>query len=532
MNLLSEQMQQELVWLEQGNYKYLGCTVVYAEINTTNLETTSKGIIWTPTDINKGKECTYEATLENRYGELIPVTGSFNIIDIVETKQKNYSLVLKDKGTQVISGADLEIQTSVFNREDKKLLMSKVLGCTIFNKKERASLIHCEMPIIHYEQYDFPSLYMIISDKSIYVGITYRKLSDRIYEHCTLTKDKTVKAGKSTFEMIAHEGAEVYCIGMFTDYTIEQIEAMSEDEKATYFHKMEQLETIMITLAQKEFSHLKLVNKKQIIEDDDKLKAKVLELPHDLSFRIDWKCWDELHEVEGLAPYSEELEKVARYVYSLVHEVELSDSLISLYETVGVNVLDLLQIVNNVVKPLRTLGKRKIDYNNPTEMPQGRAKDRFDGYFGYRYNLNPTFKKSKPYYKKLVYGGWDNLSVKEMQEKVQEHLDGLYKKRRLYQAYLNDDEGMFSIYPMNNGEVGEEVIFEQYLEEYHIKPIVVYIKVKKKPSNPIQSHQPTTPELKSVDKLIDWDEEDEEWESRFKEEQARFLKIHNRKLKR
>ena len=121
---------------------------------------------------------------------------------------------------------------------------------------------------------------------------------------------------------------------------------------------------------------------------------------------------------------------------------------------------------------------------------------------------------------------------KEMQEKVQEHLDGLYKKRRLYQAYLNDDEGMFSIYPMNNGEVGEEVIFEQYLEEYHIKPIVVYVKVKKKPSNPIQSHQPTTPELKSVDKLIDWDEEDEEWESRLKKEQARFLKIHTKKLNR
>ena len=79
---------------------------------------------------------------------------------------------------------------------------------------------------------------MIISDKSIYVGITYRKLSDRIYEHCTLTKDKTVKTGKSTFEMIAHEGAEVYCIGTFTDYTIGQIEAMSEDEKNDFKHKM------------------------------------------------------------------------------------------------------------------------------------------------------------------------------------------------------------------------------------------------------------------------------------------------------
>lgn len=292
-------MQQELVWLEQGNYKYLGCTVVYAEINTTNLETTSKGIIWTPTDINKGKECTYKVLLLDKNQKEIKVEGAFTIIDIVETNQKNYSLILKDRDTQVISGADLEIQTSVFNGKDKKLLMSKVLGCTVFNKKERESLIHCEMPIIHYEQFNFPSLYCIKSSKSIYIGITYRYLSDRIYEHCTLTKDTTVKTGKSTFDMIAHEGAEVYCIGMFTDYTIQQIEAMSEDEKNDFNHRMGSVETLMITLANKQFPDLELVNRKQILKDEDrdeenkKIVKHIANLPF-INVEIKWKLLREI----------------------------------------------------------------------------------------------------------------------------------------------------------------------------------------------------------------------------------------------
>lgn len=285
-------MQQQLTWLEEGNYKYLGFKVLEATIDTSTLERSSQGIIWNPASVNKGKMCRYKVTLENKQGDTFTLKHDLIIKDIIETKQKNPSLVLQDTQTNVVAGMDGEIQTSSF-LNNPNTVMSKVLGCTIFNKKERQSLIHCETPTIHYEQYDFPSLYMIISDKSIYVGITYRKLSDRIYEHCTLTKDKTVKTGKSTFEMIAHEGAEVYCIGTFTDYTIGQIEAMSEDEKNDFKHKMESVETLMITLANKQFPDLELVNRKQILnhEDRDEENKKIVKHIANLPFinvEIDW----------------------------------------------------------------------------------------------------------------------------------------------------------------------------------------------------------------------------------------------------
>lgn len=291
-------MQQELVWLEQGNYKYLGYTVVNATIDMSNLETTSKGIIWNPASVNKDKMCRYKVTLENKQGDTFTLEHDLIIKDIIETKQKNPSLVLQDTQTNVVAGMDGEIQTSSF-LNNPSTVMSKVLGCTVYKQKERNSLIHCETPTIHYEQFNFPSLYCIKSSKSIYIGITYRYLSDRIYEHCTLTKDTTVKTGKSTFDMIAHEGAEVYCIGMFTDYTIGQIEAMSEDEKNDFKHKMESVETLMITLANKQFPDLELVNRKQILKDEDrdeenkKIVKHIANLPF-INVEIKWKLLREI----------------------------------------------------------------------------------------------------------------------------------------------------------------------------------------------------------------------------------------------
>lgn len=290
MNLLSEEQKQTLI--EQGNYKYLGCKVLKANIDTSTLERSGQGIIWNPASVNKGKSCRYKVTLENKQGDTFTLEHDLIIKDIIKTKQKNPSLLLQDTQTNVVAGMDLEIQTSCFL--DKPMtVMSKVLGCTIYKQKERESLIHCDLPKIHYEQFNFPSLYCIKSSKSIYIGITYRKLSDRVYEHSTLTKDNTVKSGKSTFEMISNEGAEVYCIGTFKDYTIEQIEAMSEDDKNDFKHRMESVETLMITLANKQFPDLELVNRKQILnhEDRDEENKKIVKHIANLPFinvEIDW----------------------------------------------------------------------------------------------------------------------------------------------------------------------------------------------------------------------------------------------------
>lgn len=340
---LSEQQKQE--YISKGSYNYYGYKVVSATIDTSSLERCSQGIKWNPTTINKGKVCNYTATLQDKQGSTFTIEDSLIIKDIIETKQTNPSLVLQDIPTNVVAGLDLEIQTSSFLNA-QATVMSKVLGCTIYNKKDREKYIHCAIPTIHNYEPIYPTLYMILSDKLIYIGITYRNLYERIYEHCTLTKNKKEKATKSTYDMLAYENTEVYCIGKFTNYTLEEIEAMDDKDRDSYFHKMEQVETVMISIANKEFPHLELVNRKQVITDDKELKAKVLALPTNLSFNIDWECWDSTHKVENFIRYSDELEKVARYVYSLAHNVEISDSLISLYETVGVDARDGLSTLN------------------------------------------------------------------------------------------------------------------------------------------------------------------------------------------
>lgn len=462
--------QDKLELIKNGNYKYYGFKVVSATIDTTSLERCGQGIKWNPATINKGKVCNYTVTLQDKQGATFTIEDSLVIKDIIETKQKNPSLLLQDNHTNVVAGLDLEIQTSSFLNE-QTTVMSKVLGCTIYNKKDREKYIHCAIPTIQNYEPIYPALYMILSDKSVYVGITYRNLYERIYEHCTLTKNKKEKATKSTYDMLAYENTEVYCIGKFTNYTLEEIETMDDKDRDSYFHKMEQLETAMISIASREFSHLELVNKKQIITDDKELKAKVLALPTDLTFEIDWDCWDSTHEPK-FEPCSDGMADLVEDVYKLAHKVEISDSLISLYETVGVTPYDLAKIVSNITKPKKHSEMSRLDYSYPTVMPQGSDKDRFDSYLEYMYN--PELNKSKPYCKSTIYG-WSYLSVKEMEDKVQEWVDHNNKKRKLYQAYIDSETGMFVVHPMVRGKVKEkEVVFQHYIEECQDKGIIQY----------------------------------------------------------
>lgn len=285
--------QKVLQALEQGNYKYYGFKIIDATINTNSLDRCSQGIIWNPATVNKGKLCGYTTTLKDKQDNLFTIEGQLQIVDIIETNQKNPSLVLQDIATNIVAGLDLEIQTSSFINSPTTV-MSKVLGCTIYEAKERESHIHCSMPTIHHIQDEYPSLYLIISSKSIYVGITYRLLSDRIYEHCTYKwKDATVKRGKRTYDMIAYEDADVYCIGRFTDYTIDDIEAMSEEERAKFHTKMESVETIFITLASKQFPHLELVNRKQILKDEEAIIKHLAKLPF-INVEILWELLSKL----------------------------------------------------------------------------------------------------------------------------------------------------------------------------------------------------------------------------------------------
>ncbi len=352
-------------WLQNGNYKYFGCKVKSASIDTSTLTKNSQGIVWNPKEVNVGKLCAYKVTLQDKKGKTISIRGKLKILDIIETKQKNPSLVLQDQITKVIAGSDLEIQTSSFlNNQDT--VMSKVLGCTIFKQTERKKLIHCDMPeIVNYEgmypslyciksnksiyvgithrhleervyehctltkdksvQSDkstfdmIASLYCIKSNKSIYVGITHRHLEERVYEHCTLTKDKSVQSDKSTFDMIAHEGAKVYCIGEFLDHTLDEVANMTDEERAEYHHKMESVETLMITLAKISFPKLECINRKQVLTNEDRYKQNdkiathIATLPF-INFTLDFETMRQIGFRVNCDKYdSHELDKVIKY---------------------------------------------------------------------------------------------------------------------------------------------------------------------------------------------------------------------------
>ena len=417
----------------QANYNYVGCELIESSIDTSSLLRCSQGIEWS-SGVNKNKLCHYSAMLETPLGNRITVDGQFQIIDIVETNQKNPSLVLQDIATNIVAGEDRTIQTSTL-LNSKNLVIKKILGLNV----PRESHIHCSMPMIHHEQFEYPSLYLIISSKSIYVGITYRLLSYRIYEHCTYKwKDDTVKRGKRTYDMLAYEDADVYCIGRFTDYTIDDIESMSEEERAKFHTKMESVETIFITLASKQFPHLELVNRKQILKDDNELKASVLQLASDNFFEILWGCWDDMPNIQAnYNSYSEEIDEAMINCYKLLYDEELTDDRLNLFETVGVELNDFIRLLNEATKPRRGFGRIEIDYNNPTAMPTGRAKDRFDGYLGYKYNPNPKYNKSKPYYKKTIFG-YVNKSVAEMESMVKKSIEEHKNKHRKFFASMID----------------------------------------------------------------------------------------------
>ena len=276
----------------QATYNYIGCKVIEASIDTSSLIRIPQGIDWA-SGVNKGKLCRYKATLDTPLGNRITVEGQLQILDIIETNQKNPSIVLQDVDTNIVAGEKKEIQTSSF-LNNQPTVMSKVLGCSIYIAKDRENHAHCSMPMINHEQSEYPSLYLIISPSSTYVGITYRLLQDRMYEHCTYKwKDDTVKRGKSTYDIMAYEDAKVYCIGRFTDYTLDEIKAISDKERKEHHHQMELVETLFITLASKQFPHLEQVNRKQILKDDKAIVKHLGSLPF-TNVEIDWDLLDSL----------------------------------------------------------------------------------------------------------------------------------------------------------------------------------------------------------------------------------------------
>ncbi|WP_195218263.1 hypothetical protein [Turicibacter sanguinis] len=416
-----------------------------SSIDFSSLEQTSDGKIdWRKSDTNIGRFCNYSTTLVNKESS-IEVTGKVQIVAIVNKESRNPTLILQDEATNIMSW----VQTCNFkNCIDSSVEL--ITGCRVAEKKLKQH-IHVPLPsIVNNINSDnkYPTLYMLTSETYVYVGITYKGFVTRLEQHATLKDDKELSKVR-TFDILCDNEAKAYCIGKFTDYTCEELYAMTKDKRQQFFHnKMEQVETVFITLASQMFSDKKiLVNKKQIIAKEE-LQPKVLDLK-DIGFEIDWDVIDEIKEFEPF--YSEEEKKAINWINDNLLRSKLSKHFLNTCEEAKVPIkLFLNNIVNNLKKEERSLGRKITDeYNHPTSMPTGNRNNRFDGYFGYKYNPNPKCNKSKPYWKKTEYG-YINKSVKDMKRMVSAYIEEQSEKKRLYLAYT--EGGYIFIETYSSGE--------------------------------------------------------------------------------
>lgn len=402
-----------------------------SSIDFSSLEQTSDGKIdWRKSDTNIGRFCNYSTTLVNKESS-IEVTGRVQIVAIVNKESKNPTLILQDEATNIMSW----VQTCNFkNCIDSSVEL--ITGCRVAEKKLKQH-IHVPLPtIVNNINSDnkYPTLYMLTSETYEYVGITYKGFVTRLEQHATLKDDKELSKVR-TFDILCDNEAKAYCIGIFTDYTCEELYAMTKDKRQQFFHnKMEQVETVFITLASQTSNKI-LVNKKQILAKEE-LQPKVLDLK-DIGFEIDWELLDEIKEFEPF--YSEEEIEAINWINNNLLPSKLSKHFLNTCEEAKVPIkLFLNNMVNNLKKEERSLGRKITDeYNHPTSMPTGNRNNRFDGYFGYKYNPNPKCNKSRPYWKKTEYG-YINKSVKEMEQMVAGYIEEQAEKSRLYHANIED----------------------------------------------------------------------------------------------
>ena len=133
--------------------------------------------------------------------------------------------------------------------------------------------------------------------------------------------------------------------------------------------------------------------------------------------------WNEYELVKSYEPYITDNDLYyINELYKIAYKQDMTNSLIQLLDELEVPLNEFITYILQVKIERRGFGKISIDKIKPTEMPKGRSKSRFDGYLGYKYNENPKYNKSKPYYK-YDNGRWVNLSVKDMEQLVQLHVD-------------------------------------------------------------------------------------------------------------
>ena len=132
--------------------------------------------------------------------------------------------------------------------------------------------------------------------------------------------------------------------------------------------------------------------------------------------------WSEYESVKPYEPYISDNDLYyMNELYKLAYGQDMANSLVQLLDELEVTLSEFIDYIKEVEVQRRVFGKITEDKMKPTSMPKGRSKNRFDGYLGYKYNENPKFNKSKPYYK-YHNGRYENLSVKDMEQLVEVHV--------------------------------------------------------------------------------------------------------------
>lgn len=253
-----------------------------------------------------------------------------------------------------------------------------------------------------------------------------------------------------------------HVIGTFHDYTIDEV-------TDSYRNQINQIEVIMNSIAKLEFANHKPMNKQKVITNMEQLKLEVLDIPVDMNFEIDWLTWGDTHECD-FEPLEDEFAYLIEDVYKFAYKKPITETLLALYETVKVEPIDLVRMLNNITK--KHLGKHADSLYDPRELPLGSKADRFDGYFGYQFKVN---EKNQKYYLKKKKLGYERKTPTEMKKMVEKHIKDTFEKERLYRAVLDKNEGMFLVYSMKNGEA-DRLLFKKRLKTLQDPVHIVYVK--------------------------------------------------------
>lgn len=217
-----------------------------------------------------------------------------------------------------------------------------------------------------------------------------------------------------------------------------------------------ELEKIMIYLVgewTQRFSNTFRTNTGDIITREQAIQLAI-KLDVTKPFLINTEILEEMFELDDKRyMISENDLYLMNELHKIAFDVDISNEKLWLLDELGVT----LNEFREVMKTLRNKPRRCFGKNNklkPHKMPNSRKADRFDGFLGYKYR--PSWNKSKPYAKKID-GRWEYLTVKQMEQLVNDYInEPTFKYIEYTYDYFGNVVALFvKLYNDETFEIGE-----------------------------------------------------------------------------